>query len=206
MDIAQLRQSLREKFPMAHRAPQPEEEPVAVFPETCALEFGSGTINEIVSTSGFLGMTLLISRLLEDERELPIALVDGQNSFDPESYGNDRCRNLLWIRCTETPQIISVTDLLLKDGNLPLVLLDLHLLPQREFSRIPSILWQRFRITARESGSSLVVLSPKPTVTAAHSRYFIEGSFTLEHLEKLIPGYRIIPEAQGRAKKTELVS
>ena len=191
---------------MAHRTLSVEGEPVAAFPEKFDLEFGSGTINEIISTDGFQGMTLLIAQLLDDKRELPIALVDGQNSFDPESYGNDRCSNLLWIRCSETPQIISVTDLLLKDGNLPLVLLDLHLLPQREFSRIPSILWQRFRITARESGSSLVVLSPKPTVHVAHSRYFIEGSFTLDHLEKLIPDYRMIPDSQSRMKKTDLVS
>ncbi len=182
VDIAELRQSLREKFPMAHRAPHVEQESVTAFPETSVLKFESGTINEIVSTDGFQGMTLLISRLLDDERELPIALVDGQDSFDPESYGNERCGNLLWIRCTETTQLISVTDLLLKDGNLPLVLLDLHLLPQREFSRIPGILWQRFRITARESGSSLVVRvtqadGHRRAFTPFHRGLFHPGSF-----------------------------
>lgn len=191
---------------MAHRMPQLEEEAVEAFPESCELEFGSGTINEIVCKDSSQGMSLLIASLLDEEREIPIAFIDGQDSFDPESYGNDRCRNLLWIRCTETQQIINVTDLLLKDGNLPLILMDLHLLPQREFSRIPSILWQRFRITARESGSSLLVLSPKSTVTAAHSRYFIEGSFTLDHLEKLMPSYRISADIQSRMRKTELVS
>ncbi|WP_411827483.1 hypothetical protein [Luteolibacter sp. AS25] len=206
VSIARLRQSLRERFPAAHRFPGVEEDAVADFPENEELKFDAGTVNEIVGTSGFQGMPMLISRLLDEDRDLPVALVDGRDSFDPESYGNERCGKLLWIRCSETQQIIHVTDLLLKDGNLPLILLDLHLVPQREFSRIPDNLWHRFRTTARESGSALVVLSPKLTVVSAHSRYFIEGAFTLDHLEKLIPSYRIIADGRSRMKKTDRVS
>lgn len=146
-------------------------------------------------------MSLLISQLLAEELDLPIALVDGRDSFDPASHGNVLCGRLFWIRCTETDQIIQATDLLLRDGNLPLILLDLHLVPAREISRIPDALWQRFRSEARESGSSLVVLSPKTLVTAAHTRHFIEGAFTLDHLEKSIPVLRIIPDTASRMKK-----
>lgn len=197
--MMELRKSLRDQFPGAHRFPVIEEGVEgADLVKDEALVFAGGTVNEVVSGVGFQGMSLLISRLLDEERELPLALVDGQDSFDPESYGNGRCVNLLWVRCTETDQILNATDLLLRDGNLPLILMDLHLLPKRELGRIPNVLWHRFRTEARDSGSALVVLSPMAMVPSAHSRYFIEGEFTLDHLEKISPSLRVVRDDVAR--------
>jgi len=192
---------MRKKFPAAHRhALLPEAIPI-VAEEKTTLRFDPGTINEVVGTAPFQGMSLLISQLLAEERDLPLALVDGRDSFDPASHGNELCRKLFWIRCTETPQVIQATDLLLRDGNLPLILLDIHLVPARELGRIPDALWHRFRSEARESGSTLVVLSSKVIVTSAHTRHFIEEAFTLDHLEKSAPALRIIPDTASRMKK-----
>ncbi len=152
VNLSELRDSLRKKFPAAHRhVPLPEQGETRSEEKT-TLSFDPGTINEVVSKASSQGMSLLISRLLAEERDLPLALIDGRDSFDPASHGNDRCGRLLWIRCSGTDQIIQATDLLLRDGNLPLVLLDLHLVPARELSRIPNSLWHRFRTEARESG------------------------------------------------------
>ena len=204
VNLSELRESLRKKFPAAHRH-------VSLLPETppgpeeqTTLHFAPGTVNEVVSTAPFQGMSLLISQLLAEERDLPLALIDGRDSFDPASHGNELCRKLFWIRCTNTDQIIQATDLLLRDGNLPLILLDLHLVPARELSRIPDALWQRFRTEARTSGSTLTVLSPKVIVTSAHTRHFIEGAFTLDHLEKSTPSLRITPDTHSRMGKTRI--
>jgi len=39
---------------------------------------------------------------------------------------------------------VKATDLLLHDGNLPLVLLDLQFLPSRALRKIPPSTWHRF--------------------------------------------------------------
>lgn len=198
VNLSELRDSLRKKFPAAHRhVPLPEQGETRSEEKT-TLSFDPGTINEVVSKASSQGMSLLISRLLAEERDLPLALIDGRDSFDPASHGNDRCGRLLWIRCSGTDQIIQATDLLLRDGNLPLVLLDLHLVPVRELSRIPNSLWHRFRTEARESGCALAVLSPRTIVISAHTRHFIEGAFTLDHLEKSTPTLRILPDTASR--------
>ncbi|MEP2776046.1 MAG: hypothetical protein ABJQ29_14400 [Luteolibacter sp.] len=204
VNLSELRESLRKKFPAAHRHISPPEPPPSEPEEKTTLRFDPGTVNEVVSTAPFQGMSLLISQLLAEDRDLPLALIDGRDSFDPASHGNELCRNLFWIRCTETEQIIKATDLLLRDGNLPLILLDLHLVPARELGRIPDALWQRFRTEARSSGSTLTVLSPKVIVTSAHTRHFIEGSFTLDHLEKSTPAIRITPDTHSRMGKTRI--
>lgn len=136
------------------------------------------------------------------QKDLPLALIDGRDSFDPASHGNHHCANLFWIRCTHTDQIIHATDLLLRDGNLPLILLDLHLLPSRELRRIPNTLWHRFRTQARSSGSTLIILSPKTLVTTAHTRHLIGNSYTLDHLEALTPTLHLIPDTHSRMKKS----
>jgi hypothetical protein len=148
-------------------------------------------------------MSLLISRLLAEDHDLPLVLIDSRDSFDPASHGNELCRQLFWIRCTGTDQTIKATDLLLRDGNLPLILLDLHLVPSRELSRIPNTLWHRFRTEARNSGSTLTVLSPRTIVTSAHTRHFIEGAFTLDHLEKSPPSLRITPDTTSRMPRSQ---
>lgn len=202
VDISELRESMRKKFPAAHRHAVLLESIQPAPEEKTTLHFDPGTINEIVGTAPFQGISLLISQLLAEDHDLPLALVDGSDSFDPASHGNELCRKLFWIRCSAPHQVIQATDLLLRDGNLPLILLDLHLVPARELGRIPDALWQRFRSEARESGSTLVVLSPKVIVTSAHTRHFIEGAFTLDHLEKSAPALRVTPDTASRMKKT----
>ncbi len=206
IDISELRASLRKKFPAAHRneISQKAAEPATTYQST--IHFDPGTINEVVSSSPSQGVSLLISYLLEQSDELPLVLIDGRDSFDPASHGNELCCRLFWIRCISTDQMIKTADLLIRDGNLPLILLDLHLVALRELSRIPSSLWQRFRNEARDSGCALAVLSPRATVSSAHTRYFLEGAFTLDHLEKSVPSLHIRPDLGSRMSNRRISS
>ncbi|MGC6427174.1 MAG: hypothetical protein ACON5H_09295 [Akkermansiaceae bacterium] len=191
LDLTQLRHSLKEKFPTAHRDFTPE---VLVEPESWQAEdllnFDPATVNEVVSPEPGRGISLMISRLLDAERDLPLALVDGRDQFDPGSQGNSRCGRLFWVRCHDIGQAIQATDLLLRDGNLPLVVLDLHLSPERELRRIPRALWHRYKTEARQSGTTLVVLTPSVIVPSAHERIFVSGHFTLEQVEKERPTFQ----------------
>lgn len=178
IQISDLRRQLREKFPAAHRAPVPVE-----IHEAQKLDFAGGYLSEVVASKATSGMSLIISELLEEERDLPIALIDGRDTFDPASYGNTSCRHLIWVRCHKTQQALQCADLLVRDGNLPLILLDLHLVCERELRQIPTNLWHRLKTQARDSGAALVALTPRPLVPSPHRRLLLGGQFSLAHLE-----------------------
>ncbi len=199
LQIDQLRRQLREKFPAAHRDPLPV--PGESLPQA-PLEFSPGQLSEIISPRQSSGASLVISELLEEKRDLPLALVDGRDSFDPASYGNEKCRRLIWVRCSKTEQAIQCADLLLGDGNLPLILLDLHLVSERELRQIPAALWHRLKIQARESGAALVAMTPRQIVPTPHRRLTLTGRFSLDHLELKSPVLQLHnPESQKLAGK-----
>ena len=183
LQISDLRRQLREKFPAAHRTPIPIED----FSELQKLEFADGHLSEIVAPKPSSGMSLIVSELLDEPRDLPIALVDGRDNFDPASYRNEQCRRLLWLRCHKTQQALQCVDLLLRDGNLPLVLLDLHLVCERELRQIPANLWHRLKTQARDSGTTLVAMTPRPLIPSPHRRLTLNGHFSLDQLELQAP-------------------
>ncbi|MDB4353884.1 hypothetical protein N9Z02_01130, partial [Akkermansiaceae bacterium] len=165
--VKELRKQLQDKFPAAHRySLEPEDSGF----DPLSLSFSAGTLHELIAPEYCSGASLLISQLLENSKDLPLALIDGRNSFDPNSYGSVKCSRLFWIRCQEAMQAIQCTDLLLRDGNLPLVLLDLHLTSARELKRIPNTIWHRFRSEARTSGATLLALTPRACLPSPHSR------------------------------------
>ena len=74
--------------PAAHRpAPPPSESPAVEDP----LAFLPGHVSEIISPRPSAGASLVLKRLLDQKRDLPLALIDGRDSFDPAS----RCGALL---------------------------------------------------------------------------------------------------------------
>ena len=158
LQIDKIRRQLREKFPAAHRDPIPEES----SSQATSLEFSAGHLSEIISPHESAGASLIICELLDQKRDLPIALVDSRDTFDPASYGNDNCRHLIWLRCSKTEQALKCTDLLLSDGNLPLILLDLHLVSERELRQIPppSGIGSKSRPAIRELLSSPSLRAP----------------------------------------------
>src|SRR6266705_692856 len=91
--------------------------------------FPQGGITEIISPHVSAGSASLICALLQTAQRNGyfLALIDGHDSFDPHPLGNACLRHLLWVRCTSTFDAIKAADLLLRDGNFPLVIVDLAL-------------------------------------------------------------------------------
>jgi hypothetical protein len=180
--VLALRQLLRERFPTSHTStidrPSPAEwaEDSDTGEERPTIEFCPGMILEVVAEHPGCGGALLIGDLLHraTAQARILALVDGKDSFDPDSYGSAACDRLLWLRCHDAPQALQATDLLLRDGNLCAILLDLQLNPMREIQALPSSAWHRFRGLAERSGAALLILTPAPLVTSAHHRFVLE--------------------------------
>ena len=97
------------------------------------------------------------------------ALVDGADSFDPESgaaAGIDM-RRLLWVRCQNLDQVLRSTDLLLQGGGFGAVALDLSDLPQRDIRKVPLATWFRFQRVLENTPTLLLVIGQESTAKSA---------------------------------------
>jgi len=112
-----------------------------------------------------------------------LALIDGRDSFDPATAGNARLRNLLWIRCHNALQAVKAADLLLRDGNFPLVILDLVLNPPEELRKIPQTSWYRLQRLVELVPTGFLVLTQRGIVSSAQWKFTLNNYWNLQDLE-----------------------
>jgi len=182
--IRQLRELMAEKFPAA------EVKPAGVFPTGLKMideaEGGlrRGAVTELVGpvSAGSLLISALLLRL-EEEGTFG-GLVDAGRTFDPQSADPLTLPRLLWVRAPEILDAVKATDLLLRDGNLSLVLLDVQDLALREVRRVPASTWHRFQRLIEPSGTAFVILSTQPVVEGAQVRIAIRQRWTLEAMRQ----------------------
>ncbi len=142
-------------------------------------------ITELISPKSSAGSASLIHLLLRKAYRDGdfLALVDGLDSFDPQPLGNDCLRHLLWVRCGKALEAIKAADLLLRDGNFPLVIVDLVLNPAKELRKIPATSWYRLQRLAESVPVVCLVLSRQSMVASAQLKIVLENSWTLKNLE-----------------------
>ncbi|MEO6036038.1 MAG: hypothetical protein ABIQ35_12350 [Verrucomicrobiota bacterium] len=190
--IIQLRQLLSERFPGKRFSTGAAEKANPVWPTGIAhldtlLQGGlpkSGII-EVVSERKNSGSALLISALLRKaagENQI-ITLIDGLDSFDPSTFEKEMLSRLLWVRCRNAGEAMKAVDLILRDRNLPLVLLDLALNSAKELRKIPATTWYRLQRITELSSTIFVVVTPQPIVGCAEVRLQLQSRFTLEDLD-----------------------
>jgi hypothetical protein len=174
--LTELRELLAQKFPVC------ELKPAGVLPTGLArideAEGGlrRGAVTELVGPTSAGG--LLTEALLAVLRREGLfgALVDAANTFDPQ--GTESAR-LLWVRCANATQAVKAADLLVRDGNLPLILLDLQLTPARELRRIPASTWHRFQRLVEPTSIAFVVLATQPMVEGTQVRIAVRQRWAL---------------------------
>ena len=190
--LEDLRRQLREKFPQAHahaalskESPQQTERP---FETTC---FPAAAISEIIPSTGVCGISLWIAGLLGEPEEAPefpkFILVDGGDGFDPASHGVTACSQLLWVRCRKIHEALKAADLVVRDANIPFVILDLCSLPTTSLRGIPAASWWRLKQLCETSACRLVVLSPSPLVPCASLRLTLTRSLGIKDFDLFLP-------------------
>jgi hypothetical protein len=112
-----------------------------------------------------------------------LALIDGRDSFDPCGLNNTLLRHLLWIRCRQASKAIRAADLLLRDGNFPLVIVDLALNSPEELRKIPQTNWYRLQRLVELIPTACLVLTRYEMVGSAQLKLVLENSWNLETLE-----------------------
>lgn len=194
-NIVQLRQLLAERFPnlrtFASDASGPTPAQASRWPtgwkqidELLHGGLPKGGITELVVQNTGSGSALIAVSLLRRVHEANqwLALIDGRDSFDPAGLDNALLSRLLWVRCRDAAQAMKAADLLLRDGNLPVALLDLRVNPRAQLRRIPATTWYRLQRILEQALTALLVLTPWGMVSSAHARLCLQSQFTLGSL------------------------
>jgi hypothetical protein len=143
-------------------------------------------ITELISPNLSAGSALLLHVLLQHAYRdgFFVALVDGKDSFDPHTAGPAVLPNLLWVRCHHASQAVQAADLLLRDGNFPLVILDLVLNESDELRKIPQTHWYRLQRLVEAAPSAFLVLTRRSMISSAQLKLFLDNIWRLTDLEQ----------------------
>jgi hypothetical protein len=184
--IIDLRKLLAERFPEERlSAVDRLVTGFPIFDQTLEGGLMKGAITELSSPFPSAGSGTIIAALLERAAEEGyfIALIDGRDSFDPQSMSERALRHLLWVRCHRATEAMQAADLLLRDGNFPLVILDLLLNPLPELAKIPSSNWYRLQRLAEPASSAFLIVTPRSMISSAHYKLVLENRWRLPDLE-----------------------
>jgi len=152
-----------------------------------------GAITEMISPNTSAGSALLIHSLLQiaQRDRFFLALIDGRDSFDVQSVDATTLQHLLWVRCEKATEAIKTADFLLRDGNFPLVVLDLVLNPVEQLRRIPATSWYRLQRLVEPAPTAFVVMSRHNMVASAGTKIVLENGWTLPDLSGDNPGAQL---------------
>jgi hypothetical protein len=204
--IIDLRKLLTERFPHAPAARATRlVTGLSFLDQTIGGGLPKGAITELISAQISAGSASLIHALLEaaHRNRYFVALIDGRDSFDPSTsggLGNACLHHLLWVRCTKTLDAIKAADLLLRDGNFPLVIVDLVLNPPAELSKIPQTSWYRLQRLVESAPTACLIMTRQGMVSSAQLKIVLENSWTLKTFED----ERAISRLQIRVQRSHL--
>jgi hypothetical protein len=144
-----------------------------------------GTITELISPRTSAGSASLIHGLLDAAHRdnYFLALIDGRDSFDPCRLNTASLRHLLWVRYSKASEAIKAADLLLRDGNFPLVIVDFVLNSSEELRKIPQTSWYRLQRLVELVPTACLVLTRYEMVGSAQLKLVLESSWNLDNLE-----------------------
>jgi len=191
-NVIQLRQMLSERFPGARMGLQkPFDE--NNFWATSILQIDNplrgglpkGALTEIVTPKSSSGSATLIRNLLSHaaRQNQIIAFIDGNDSLDLTQIGQSVLSRMLWVRCRDANKTLQATDLLLRDNNFPIVLIDLKSNPESQLRKIPSTAWYRFQRLVEETATVCLIFTPRMMVSPARVRINCHSRFSLNMLE-----------------------
>lgn len=175
--ILELCTALAEKFPRLPSKANGCFELEIPHWRNCCRQFPKGALTEVHGSPA--NGALLVQALLESSyhQKSFAALIDGRSSFAPDSC--EHISHLLWILCTTVEQALRTADLLLRDGNLPLIILDLQMNPMPQLRRIPASTWYRLQRLMEQTAATFVAITPRVLVPCASLRMRMESRWNI---------------------------
>jgi len=184
--IIDLRNLLSERFP--HPACTTAKRLItglAFLDESMGGALPPGAITELISPGTSAGSASLIHALVHCayRDNYFLALIDGRDSFDLCGLDNAWLQHLLWVRCSNASEAVKAADLLLRDGNFPLVIVDLVLNAPEELRKIPQTNWYRLQRLVEVLPTACLVLTRYEMVSSAQLKLVLENSWDTQTFE-----------------------
>ena len=184
--IIDLRNLLAERFP--HPSCTTARRLITALPLLNKSSGGGlphGAITELISPPTSAGSASLIHALIHSayRDNYFLALIDGRDSFDPCGLANAALQRLLWVRCSNASQAVKAADLLLRDGNFPLVIVDLVLNAPDELRKIPQTNWYRLQRLVEVQPTACLVLTRYEMVSSAQLKLVLDHSWDIQTFE-----------------------
>jgi len=88
-----------------------------------------------------------------------VALVDALDAFDPQSHEAPLLQHLVWVRCRTLDEAMQAADILVRDANLSLVMLDLRGVEPRALRGVPATTWYRLQRALERTDMAMVVFT-----------------------------------------------
>lgn len=145
----------------------------------------AGALTEVVVPPASAGSGLILEALLELARRESayLALVDGGDSFDPETMGVEGLEQLFWVRCSRPEQAVEATDLLLRDSNFRFHAVNLSHHEPARMKKMPGHVWYRFQRLAGQTGAVVVLFSSAASIPSARLRLSCPAAGGIERLD-----------------------
>ena len=100
--------------------------------------------------------------------------------------------HLVWVRCNDTALALQAADILARDANFQLLVIDVRLAAMAELRRTPASFWYRLQRAVEPADLALVVLTPRATVPSAQLRLQLDGAHALSALEDARPSLAVV--------------
>ena len=188
-NVQELRALLKRQFPEAHRV-----EPAAPVEKGPLMQTGIPALDAVgLPESGLMelvgaeatGVSLVVWGVI---RHLliaghAVALVDSGDSCDVvQAWPEEITARLLWVRCRGMEETVRAMDLLVRDGNVRHLIMDLQGAAVPLPGHVPHPVWYRLRNVAEETGMWMLVTSREHIVPCAVIRCHLTYRFGLDDL------------------------
>lgn len=205
---AALRQLLAERFPTAARAADDALPTGIAAIDAVAGGLPRPGLTEVVCSAPSCGSQLLLGQLLQATRErgLRVALVERHDAFDPSSWPPHLLDHLVWVRTQGVEQALSATDLLARDANLGLVVLDLRHTAPAELRRVPSSRWYRLQRAIEPMLMSGLIITSFPLVPSVRLRLELRRAHSLHEHQQWRPSLRDALAPQPIRQRVQLAT
>jgi hypothetical protein len=171
--VAALRRLIDERFPAAPRRAR-RVVPTGVPQLDAVLHGGlvTGFLTEFVSDAPSGGSQLALGSILLSTRlaRQRMALVDAADSFCLDGLDDDEVAHVVWVRCGSLAESWRAADLVVRDPNYSVVVIDVRGFPERELLRTRDSIWVRLQRGAEHADTAVAIQTCAATVPNAAVR------------------------------------
>jgi hypothetical protein len=180
--VSALRSLLAARFPEKSRRPcGGVSAAVRAIDDALGGGLPAGRLTELVSAAPSSGGQTVVAKLLASTQAARqrIALVDGSDGFAPGAVPDHMLRHLVWVRCRAPEEAFAAADILVRDGNYAVVVLDLRGCAERVLRRTPASTWYRLQRAAEGGSVAVLVQTQSPLVPAVPWRLILDLPLSL---------------------------